>query len=116
MKTSVIGPETVTDVSGISELLDTYPISRMLSGDRLGPDRIAKKYASENNIPILLMPKTNDVHLMNIQMVGFCDQVIAFCDDNSDQIRMIIDYVKRYGVYCIAYTKDVTGQWKLESN
>ena len=120
MKFAVIGPDTIQDVSGIREVLSTYDITGLISGNQPGPDRIARRYAIDNHIPLALACVNystfgnNASHLLNIQIVGFAEQLIAFCDTETDILHHTLEYANRYGLPVDTYVQDANGQWALE--
>lgn len=51
----VIGSRTFTDYDLVKKELDNYVISKIVSGGAKGADRLAEKYAHENNIPVEIL-------------------------------------------------------------
>lgn len=78
----------------------------IISGGARGADSFAKRYAFDNNIPIVeYLPKYHLYGrkapiLRNIQIVENCDYLIAFWDGRSPGTRFTLDYARRTGKPC----------------
>ena len=118
MKFAVIGSATDQDVTYIRDILSTYDITGLISGNLSVPDRIARRYAIDTRIPVLhtdygALSKPTP-HLLNIQIVRFADYLLAFCDSVSIETRHTVDYARRYGVPVDVYVQHEDGKWALE--
>lgn len=114
MIVGVVGTRTFTDYNLMCHILSNYNITKIVSGGARGADRLAKKYAIENNIPIKEYFAEWDKYgssagvLRNTDIINDSEMIIAFWNMKStgtlDSIEkakkqkkpiVIIDYVKR---------------------
>jgi len=93
MKIAIIGSRSFTDYELFKVKCDTILSNSksitIISGGAKGTDRLAEKYAAEQNIPILIYKANWDLHgksagmKRNVLMLNDCTHVIAFWDGNS---------------------------------
>lgn len=104
VKLAVVGSQNFDDYEYLKKILDYHPCTLIISGGAKGADRLAVRYAIENNIPKKeFFPhwKTYGKSagaIRNKQIVDACDELVAFCDkigrEQDIRLRNIIDAAK----------------------
>ena len=100
MAFAVVGTRTFNDYELLKETLDKYVIKKIISGGAKGADKLAEKYAKDNNIDIVIfLPDWAKYGkragpLRNILIVNECDTLIAFWDGESLGTKSSIDIAK----------------------
>lgn len=101
MKVAVIGSRGFTNYDLLKNELDKYTISMIISGGAIGADKLAEKYAKENNIKTqIIYPDWNTYGrgaglIRNKDIVNESDIVIAFWDGTSKGTKFSIDYANK---------------------
>jgi predicted Rossmann fold nucleotide-binding protein DprA/Smf involved in DNA uptake len=88
MKTAIIGSRYFTDYDYFLQIINAHPvpITEIISGGAKGTDKLAEKYAKENNIPVSIIYPDYRVYgkrapqKRNIEIIENCEQVIVFWD------------------------------------
>ena len=109
MKCAIIGSRNLT----INNLKPYLPenITEIISGGAIGIDACAKKYAISNNIkykeflPEYQLYGRSAPIKRNIQIIEYCDYVIAFWDGKSRGTKFVIDNCKKFNKDCKVYLK-----------
>lgn len=93
MKLAVIGSRDFSDYEILKNRLDLFRrfkiIDEIVSGGAYGADKLAEKYAKDNNIPIKIFLPNWNKHgrvagpIRNRQIIEYCDSMIAFWDCKS---------------------------------
>jgi predicted Rossmann fold nucleotide-binding protein DprA/Smf involved in DNA uptake len=87
----------------LDELRESVTVKRLVSGGAIGADRLAERYAAENDLPILVLkpnwrPKGEYVRSAGIQrnrdIVAQADVVVAFWDNHSPGTRSTIQIAR----------------------
>lgn len=84
MKLAVVGSRSFNDYEFMKRILQHYPCSCIVSGGAKGADRLAKRYAAENGIPIKeFLPNWNNLgkkagFIRNRNIIEASDEVVAF--------------------------------------
>lgn len=95
IKTAIIGSRGLT-VNDLGKYLppDTTEI---VSGGAKGVDKCAERYAAENGIPIKVFKPKYELYKKaaplkrNIEIIEYCDCVVAFWDGKSRGTKYVID-------------------------
>lgn len=93
MKVAVIGGRKFDNYDRMKQILDLFPISRIISGGANGADKLSERYATENNIPTEIYIPDWDLFgkkagfLRNTTIIQNSDIVIAFWDSKSRGTR-----------------------------
>jgi predicted Rossmann fold nucleotide-binding protein DprA/Smf involved in DNA uptake len=101
MKTAIVGSRGITDYSKISDILNGYQISEVISGGAKGVDSLAEQYACDNNIPTTIFKPDYKQYgrgacfVRNKQIIEASEQVIAFWDGESTGTLNSIEYAKK---------------------
>ena len=108
MVVAVIGSRTFSDYELLKDTLKCVYISTMISGGDLGADQLAEKYAKEKDIPIHVIPHTENPDYSTIErtysIINSAQIVIAFWDGKSQGTRDLLHYAKTKGKQtCIKY-------------
>lgn len=101
MKVAVIGSRTFTDYDLLKNTLQCVYISEIISGGDLGADKLAERYAEEKNIPIRIIPHTENPEKTSLDrtysIITLAQLVIAFWDGKSQGTRDLINYARNKG-------------------
>lgn len=104
MKLAVIGSRGIDDYDLVQSNIRNHNPTLLISGGALGVDRLAKRYALENNIPIIeVLPQFDKYHsryapiARNKEIVCQADCILAFWDGKSKGTKFVIEYAKKYG-------------------
>jgi hypothetical protein len=114
MKTIIAGSRDCTDynilLSAISNI--SWKPSTIISGTARGVDRLGKRWAIENNIPLIRMPAQWDKYgkragyLRNESMAKISEALIAIWDGISPGTKHMIDVAKNFKLLIyISYSK-----------
>ena len=101
MKLAIVGSRKCPEIDNASHL--PFMPDVIISGGAIGIDTLARKFAEQNNIPIIeFLPEYpkygRKAPLMrNIQIVENCDFVIALWDGKSLGTKFTLDYAKKLG-------------------
>lgn len=95
MKIAVIGSRSFDDYPKMKKVLDSLKdkITGIVSGGAKGADSLAEKWASENDVPIVIFFPNWDKYgkkaamIRNKLIIDECDQVVAFWDGKSPGTR-----------------------------
>lgn len=105
MRLSVIGTKEFHDFKLLKSTLDKIDgITAIVSGAALGTDKMAARYAKENNIKLIEFPPDYEKHgeeakhFRDRQIVENCDQLIAFWDGKCEGTKYTLDYAKEMGI------------------
>lgn len=77
-------------------------ITEIVSGGAIGIDKIAEEYAIKYNIPIKIIKPDWNIHgrkagfLRNIEIIKYCDIVLAFWKAKSNGTKHDIDLAIKY--------------------
>lgn len=100
---AVVGSRTFSDYAYMKEILQWYTIKEIISGAAKGADRLAAKFANENEIALREFPAEWDRHgnsagfIRNELIVDACDEVVAFWDGQSRGTKHTIDTADKIG-------------------
>ena len=103
MKTAVIGSRNFGDYEMLKKALGERDITQIISGGAKGADTLAKRYAKENDIPLLeFLPEYNKYGRSaplkrNVLIIDASEVVIAFWDGQSTGTAHSITQARRVG-------------------
>lgn len=101
MKVAVIGSRTFSDYDLLKGTLQCVYITEIISGGDLGADKLAERYAEEKNIPIRIIPHTENPEGTSMNrtynIITLAQLVIAFWDGKSQGTRDLINYARNKG-------------------
>ncbi len=105
MKIAVIGSRNFNDYSLLKNIMDKYKneCEGIVSGGARGADKLAERYAEENQIPLkVFKPEWKRYGkgaglIRNRTIVENADLIIAFWDGKSKGTKYTIDYAKKCG-------------------
>jgi hypothetical protein len=105
MKLAIVGSRTFTDygklVDIISKLPTTESFSEIVSGGARGTDTLAEQYADNYGIPKIIFKADWDKYgksagyRRNVDIVNYCDYLIAFWDGESKGTQHSIDLANK---------------------
>lgn len=104
MKVGVVGSRSFNDYKLLHDTLSNYSIGTIVSGGAKGADSLAKRYAEENNIPIVeFLPdyknfKRRAPILRNRSIVENSTIIIAFWDGKSKGTEYTINLAKSLNI------------------
>lgn len=96
MRVAVIGSKTFNDYGLLKDTLDSVYISGIISGGDLGADKLAEQYAKEKDIPIEVIPHTENSEL-TYSIISRAQLVVAFWDGKSQGTQDLLKYAKKQG-------------------
>jgi len=75
-------------------------ITEIIHGGAMGADSLVEAYALQNNIKTTIIrsiyPSKGEYYLYrNAEMIGMCDEVVAFWDGKSRGTKFTINYAKK---------------------
>lgn len=116
MRIIIAGSRTFRDYKFLKSKCDriiTFEPECIISGLAQGPDRMAIRYAAENNYRVLEFPADWDKYgrkagyLRNVEMARAATHLIAFWDGKSRGTKHMIDIARDHGltVRVIRYDK-----------
>ncbi len=103
MKVGVIGSRGFNDYALVVKTLNPIDISMIISGHAIGADRLAERYALENNIETKIFLPDWQTHgkiagfLRNTDIVNESELIVAFWDQNSKGTKDSIDKANKLG-------------------
>ena len=103
MRIAIVGSRTFDDYEFLKDVLSHYHPSTIISGGAKGADLLAKRYANENDIPLIEFLPDWDTHgkaagpIRNKQIVAEADEVIAFWDGVSRGTKSTVGFAKQVG-------------------
>jgi len=97
MKVAVIGSHTFRDYELLKEILKHVYISQLITGEAEGADQLAKKYASEKDIPLQVVQpdELRSSHPRTFQIIDRANLIIAFWDGKSQGTCDLIKYAQK---------------------
>jgi hypothetical protein len=105
MKLAVIGSKEFHDFQLLaSEIEKENNLTKIISGAAPGTDRLARRYAVQNNIPLLEFPPDftkygeQAKHVRDRQIVEHCDKVLAFWDGICEGTKYTMDHARQQNV------------------
>jgi hypothetical protein len=107
MKVAVVGSRSFNDYEQVKRVLDQYSISLIISGGAKGADKLAERYAKENNIPTsIYLPNYDEFGkraplIRNDKIVDEAELVIAFWDGESRGTKYTIMKAYQKGILCL---------------
>lgn len=105
MKVAVVGSRNFSNYELLKDTLSQYNITTIVSGGAIGADRLAERYARENNIdtkiyyPDWKLGKGAGL-MRNTQIIQDSDMVIAFWDGTSRGTHDSIKKAKAHNKEC----------------
>ena len=80
--------------------MDRNDITEIIHGGASGADLLAEAYAKQNKIKTTIIrpvyPSKREYYLhRNAEMIGMCDEVVAFWDGKSRGTKFTINYAKK---------------------
>jgi YspA, cpYpsA-related SLOG family len=101
MRVAVIGSRTFSDYEFLKETLQHVYITEMISGGALGADQLAERYAKEKNIPIRIIPHTENKDIPDLSrtysIINLAQLVIAFWDGKSQGTCDLVKFAQKSG-------------------
>lgn len=104
MRIAVVGSRGWADFAKLTEVLDKYPASELVSGAAQGADRLAELYAIKRRIPITIYEPNmtggydvREYHMRNQAIVDNSDGLVAFWDGKSPGTKGTIERARRTG-------------------
>lgn len=104
MKLAVVGSRSITDYKIVEEFLDSVTsIDCLVSGGAKGADSLAERYGAERKIRIMIFYPDWKKYgksagfQRNLQIVDYCDSLVAFWDGRSNGTRHSIELARRQG-------------------
>lgn len=101
MIVAVIGSRSFNDYDKLCNTLNDLNITEIISGGAIGADKLAERYANENNIPIkVFLPdwkkygKSAGLN-RNTEIIQECEMVVAFWDFNSKGTKNSIEKAEK---------------------
>lgn len=100
MKTAIIGSRSISDYGFVSNELQKYTITHIVSGGARGVDTLAERYAKDNNIPRTVYKPDWKRYgkaagpIRNRTIVDDVERVIAFWDGTSRGTLDATNYAK----------------------
>src|SRR6056297_1710405 len=105
MKLAVIGSKEFHDFRLLAtEIEKVNNLTKIISGAAPGADSLARRYAIQNNIPLLEFPPeyakfgAQAKHFRDRQIVNNCDKVLAFWDGICQGTKYTMDYARQHNV------------------
>ena len=88
MNVGVVGSRTFSDYKKLSETLDKYAITTIVSGGAKGADSLAEKYAKAYGLEMVVFKPNWELgkragRLRNSDIVNASDMIVAFWDGKS---------------------------------
>lgn len=106
MKLAIVGSRNFNDYEllkkEVDNLRNTYEIDEIVSGGAKGTDKLAEKYAKENNLKLTIFkPEWNKYGkaagvIRNEEIWKYCDIGIAFWDGKSKGTQYSFKFSKKY--------------------
>lgn len=103
MKFGVVGSRNFNNYELLNKTLSEYDnINYIISGGAYGADKLAERYAINNNIKtIIFLPEWSKYgksagFIRNKLIVNESDIIIAFWDGKSKGTKLTIDLIKKY--------------------
>lgn len=98
MRVIIAGSRDVEDYEFLKKTIKEsgFNISEVVSGDYRGVDKLAERYAKENNLPYKPFPADWEKHgicagpIRNEEMAGYAEALIAIPDKKSKGTRNMI--------------------------
>lgn len=103
MKTAIIGSRNITDHDLLREAVKGLPITAIISGGAAGVDKMAERYAQENDLPMTVINANWAKHgkqagmIRNAEIVKQAEQIIALWDGQSHGTAATIAMAKKAG-------------------
>lgn len=104
MKVAIIGSRTFNNKEKFLSIVSKLPITKIVSGEALGADKLAKEYARENNIEYIghkakwiTYGKAAGPIRNRLVIDDDIDEVIAFWDMKSPGTKDAILYANKIG-------------------
>lgn len=103
MKLAIVGSRDFDDYEFLKRIINYHPCTQIISGGARGADTLAKRYATEHDIPIQEFIPNWDAHgksagfLRNEQIVKACDELVAFWNKISRGTKHSIDLAEKAG-------------------
>lgn len=98
MKVAVVGSRSFSDYDFLKSTLDCVYVSEIISGGDSGADKLAERYGQEKNIPVRVIPHTENPEVTSINrtysIITLAQLVIAFWDGKSQGTRDLINYAR----------------------
>jgi hypothetical protein len=105
MKLAVIGSKEFHDFQQLAtEIEKENSLTKIISGAAPGADSLARRYAIQNNVPLLEFPPefanygAQAKQIRDRQIVNHCDKVLAFWDGICQGTKYTIDYARQHNV------------------
>jgi hypothetical protein len=101
MKLAIVGSRSITDY----DLAPVIPegVTEIVSGGARGIDRVAEKYATDNNIKFTVFLPDYDSYgraapiIRNRDIIAYADNILAIWDGDSKGTRFMINESYRQG-------------------
>ncbi len=101
MKVAVVGSRTFNDYELLKETLAHVYITEIISGGDLGADHLAEQYAKEKNIPLSIVPHSENKgphdRRRAYAIIDLARIIIAFWDGKSQGTCDLIRYAQKAG-------------------
>lgn len=104
MKTAVVGSRSIHSYDIVNSILKQYSISSIVSGGAKGIDRLAERYALENNISTTIFKPDYKQHgrgaafVRNKQIVLESEIVVAIWDGVSTGTKHALSIANKYDI------------------
>ena len=101
LRLAVVGSRSFDNYSFMELVLSKFPHFILVSGGAEGADKLAERYAKENDLEVIIhkpewkLYKRKAGMVRNTFIVRDCNAVVAFWDEKSKETKMIIDLAKK---------------------
>lgn len=103
MKVIVAGSRSFNDYPRLKRVMATISATEIVCGEARGADKLGRRYAEENGIPIKSFPAQWDKYgksagfIRNHEMGDYADYLVAFWDGKSRGTKEMIEYIRKLG-------------------
>ncbi len=103
MKTAIVGSRNIENYDLLKQATKGLKITMVISGGANGVDKMAERYAQENDLPLTVLPANWATYgkqagmIRNHEIVKQADQIIAIWDGQSKGTATTINMAKKAG-------------------
>ena len=121
MKTAIVGTRTADDYEALKSILDNLipKPTEIISGGASGADKMAERYAKENNLLMTILKPDWQTHgksagpLRNLEIVASCERLVALWNGESRGTKHSIETARNQGKQVIVHQYAETQQMSL---